>query len=395
MSSKGHAFGMLMIGARAAAVDVVPVKGVSAPSEAPGWPSGLPHSLYAYITLATDGYLRGVVALAASLADVRARWPLVIMHPDDQPLHPAGLQAAATCLNASVHPTVLVRVPAIANPTVRQAHARFRATYHKLNAFHAPFQRILYLDADTIVLRNIDHLLDRDKHERLHHGPYHLYDERVASKGTEEPAFVHSATHLAQLKHAVPFSLHAVPDRGVGCHTHACLSVLRPGRQLNAGVLLLEPSTASFVEMCRSLQTVRSTDGSEQGFLNRYLIQHAARENSSAPPFWQLPDRYNRMVPNVHAAVPGLHNNTNVLHFLGAAKPWRTSELADATGTAACAAVVRRAVRNASQNLGSTATVMAGAEESGMAASIVADAARTHTLPELLQMYYHSPLQRV
>ena len=125
---------------------------------------------FAYATLVTGAdYALGALALARSLRAVDSEWPLVVLHTagaDDL----AALKAAGCRL-------LRVQAPAL-SPAFRERHQR--AALHRRAPFehggkpdfHMPienfcklhvwrltdYQRVVFLDADTLVVRNIDKL---------------------------------------------------------------------------------------------------------------------------------------------------------------------------------------------------------------------------------------------
>lgn len=125
---------------------------------------------FAYATLVTGAdYALGALALARSLRAVGSAWPLVV-------LCTAGAGDLAA-LKAAGGRLVRVREPSL-SPAFRQRHERAalhrRAPFEKGGKpnFHVPmenfcklqvwrltdYQRVVFLDADTLVVRNIDKL---------------------------------------------------------------------------------------------------------------------------------------------------------------------------------------------------------------------------------------------
>ncbi len=126
--------------------------------------------MFSYVTLVTNAdYALGALALARSLAMTNAAWPLTVLAVRDAP----GLDAleAAGCRIVQADPLPL-------SHDFRQRHSRqsqhARAPFTKGNkpVFHDPldnfaklrlwqleeFDRVVFLDADAIVIHNIDRL---------------------------------------------------------------------------------------------------------------------------------------------------------------------------------------------------------------------------------------------
>jgi lipopolysaccharide biosynthesis glycosyltransferase len=203
----------------------------------------------AYVTVVSGNYHHGARALAGSLRRV-SDVPLLAL---------ATADADRVALAASdIH---VIDVPAIRNPrSSRGSQERFQHTYTKLNVFRLDFlDRLVYLDSDTVVRKNIDELF--------------------------------TGTGFA-----------AAPDAGFDRAS---------SREFNSGVLALEPSHALFTRMLDALATTPSRDGGDQGFLNSFL-------DSWHP----LPQEYNT-TKRVFAHHPGLYSaaDVKVLHYVGN-KPW-------------------------------------------------------------------------
>ncbi|WP_172826058.1 alpha-2,3-sialyltransferase [Friedmanniella luteola] len=203
----------------------------------------------AYVTVVSGNYHHGARALAGSLRRV-SDVPLLAL---------ATADADRVALAASdIH---VIDVPEIRNPNTSQRfQQRFQHTYTKLNVFRLDFlDRLVYLDSDTVVRKNIDELF-------AGHG------------------------------------FAAAPDSGFDRAS---------SREFNSGVLALEPSHAQFCRMLDALAATPSRDGGDQGFLNSFLDTWEA-----------LPVEYNT-TKRVFAHHPALYTDADVkvLHYVGN-KPW-------------------------------------------------------------------------
>jgi glycogenin glucosyltransferase len=173
-----------------------------------------------------------------------------------------------------------------------------RATPTKLNLWTlTQYERILYLDADTLVLSNLDHVFS--------------------------------------LPQSIDFA--ASPELGFpDC--------------FNSGVMLLRPSTATFAELKKLADEVESFDGGDQGLLNIYFGDgtyghpmkpllatdteagrtvgtHAER---TAHTWYRLSFTYNMEMHKVYRfyipAVLRYRREHKVLHFIGKDKPWHFAD---------------------------------------------------------------------
>lgn len=165
----------------------------------------------AYVTMICggDAYVPGIEALGRSLVESGTTRPRLVMTAPDVPASAKRRLAAAGWQIREVEP--------IPNPHPEGVllFKRFGASFTKLRAFELiEFERVVFLDADTIVLRNIDDLFDR-------------------------PAIA------------------AAPD------------FFMPDR-FNSGVMVIEPSLGLFARLQAKLAAAPSYDGGDQGFLNSF-----------------------------------------------------------------------------------------------------------------------------
>jgi hypothetical protein len=166
----------------------------------------------AYVTLITggDAYVPGVEALGRSIVETGSKEPrIVLATPDVSPRAVEQLTRGGWQVR---------RVDPISNPRPRDEllFERFGRSYCKLRAFGIDdIDRAIFLDADTIVLRNIEDLFERK-------------------------------------------AIAAAPD------------FFSPER-FNSGVMVIEPSPQLFKEMQIALIETSTYDGGDQGFLNNFF----------------------------------------------------------------------------------------------------------------------------
>ena len=172
------------------------------------------------------------------------------------------------------------------------------ATLTKLHLWNlTEFERVLYLDADTLVLSNLDHLFS--------------------------------------LPDSIDFA--ASPELGFpDC--------------FNSGVMLLKPSSTTFAELQKLAGEIESFDGGDQGLLNVYFgdgtlghpIKHLltssqggnttrATSNAGGDRSWyRLSFTYNMEMHKVYRfyipAVLRYRSEHKVLHFIGKDKPWHFTD---------------------------------------------------------------------
>lgn len=184
---------------------------------------------HAYVTTLCggDAYLPGVEVLGRSLAQTGTEVPRIVMVTDDVS------ERARESLRAQgfgLHEVEPIESP---TPETAQIFPRFAMTFTKLRAFGlSDFDKVVLLDADTVVLRNIDDLFER-------------------------PNFAAAPDFF-------------LPDR------------------FNSGVMVIEPSASLFARLHDALRNAGSYDGGDQGFLNEMVPDWYAR-----PVQFRLPAGYN------------------------------------------------------------------------------------------------------
>ncbi len=165
---------------------------------------------HAYVTMATggDAYVPGVEALGQSLLATGTKIPRVCMVTPDVS---AGARAQLEAQGWFLRDVEPISAPM----TGELLFARFASSFVKLRAFQlVEYDKVVFLDADTIVVQSIDELFER-------------------------PFFA------------------AAPD------------FFMPDR-FNSGVMVLDPSEQLFGELLGSLGKLPTYDGGDQGLLNSH-----------------------------------------------------------------------------------------------------------------------------
>lgn len=217
----------------------------------------------AYVTTLCngDGYLPGVEVLGKSLEVSGSREPRIVLVTSDI--------GAPTRERLASRGWQVRHVDAIDNPAAdRQLFPRFASVFTKLRAFElVEFDRVVLLDADTLVLQNVDDLFER-------------------------PAFAAGPDFF-------------LPDR------------------FNSGVMVIEPSAALFRRMMDALAVSRTYDGGDQGFLNTFFADWYAM-----PVAHRLPVGYN-MAHFIYQFLRGhptlrttLEREAKIIHYM-VQKPWQ------------------------------------------------------------------------
>ncbi|KAK6232906.1 hypothetical protein SCA6_002979 [Theobroma cacao] len=162
-------------------------------------------STNAYVTLLYgDEFLLGVRVLGKSIRDTGSTKDMVVLVSDGVSDYAKRLLKAGGW--------IVEKISLLANPN-QVRPKRFWGVYTKLKIFNMTnYKKVVYLDADTIVVKSIEDLFKCEK-------------------------------FCANLKHS---------------------------ERLNSGVMVVEPSEAVFNDMMGKVNTLPSYTGGDQGFLNSY-----------------------------------------------------------------------------------------------------------------------------
>ncbi|KAL0005454.1 hypothetical protein SO802_013015 [Lithocarpus litseifolius] len=223
----------------------------------------------AYATLLYgDEFLLGVRVLGKSIRDTGSRKDMVVLISD-------GVSEFAQKL-LEADGWIVEKISLLANPN-QVRPKRFWGVYTKLKIFNlTKYKKVVYLDADTIVVKSIEDLFKCGK-------------------------------FCANLKHS---------------------------ERLNSGVMVVEPSETLFSDMMSKVKTLFSYTGGDQGFLNSYYTgfpnAHVFEPNlpidsRSVPEMQRLSTLYNADVGLYMLANKWMVNESElrVIHYtLGPLKPW-------------------------------------------------------------------------
>ena len=214
---------------------------------------------FAYVTLvARDKYVDGAVCLAKTLKET-SRYPLIAMVCEVSPEGIARLGAAGiACRNVEKITSVNA---GIGHNTPRLED--FTYTYTKLHAFgYEEYERIVFIDADTIVVKSMDHL------------------------------FVEVKTNFA-----------------------ACAQTPYFEHLFNSGMMIFKPSRALYEDLISKKDVLPTVDGGDQGFLNEYFKDWEKLDikyNAGKRIYSERREEWDRM-------------DHHVIHFVGG-KPWLGGE---------------------------------------------------------------------
>lgn len=226
----------------------------------------------AYVTLLYgDEFLLGVRVLGKSIRDTGSTKDMVVLVSD------GVSQYAKQLLQADGW--IVEKISLLANPN-QVRPKRFWGVYTKLKIFNmTTYKKVVYLDADTIVVKSIEDLFKCGK-------------------------------FCANLKHS---------------------------ERLNSGVMVVEPSEKVFNDMMSKVTTLPSYTGGDQGFLNSYYVGFANAQvyepnlpsdvlnSRKVPEMERLSTLYNADVGLYMLANKWMvdEKELRVIHYtLGPLKPW-------------------------------------------------------------------------
>ncbi|KAK9157203.1 hypothetical protein Scep_003777 [Stephania cephalantha] len=230
------------------------------------------HTSEAYVTLLYgDEFLLGVRVLGKSIRGTGSNRDMVVLVSEGVSDYAKNLLQADGW--------IVEFISLLANPN-QVRPKRFWGVYTKLKIFNMTnYKKVVYLDADTIVVKNIDDLFKCGK-------------------------------FCANLKHS---------------------------ERLNSGVMVVEPSESLFEDMMSKVKTLQSYTGGGQGFLNSYYSGFAnahvfepnlpsdIRNSKSIPEMERLSTLYNADVGLYMLANKWMvdEKELRVIHYtLGPLKPW-------------------------------------------------------------------------
>ncbi|KAL1006263.1 hypothetical protein UPYG_G00069900 [Umbra pygmaea] len=216
----------------------------------------------AFVTLATnDNYARGAMVLGTSLRNRNTTRQLVVM------IGPKVSDPSKSVLEKIFDEVRLVDVLDSGDSAhlALMKRPELGVTFTKLHCWTLThYSKCVFMDADTLVLQNIDELFDRGE-------------------------------------------LSASPDPGwPDC--------------FNSGVFVFQPSNETYGKLLEYCTEHGSFDGGDQGILNGYFSNWATADISK-----HLPFIYNLSSIAIYTYLPAFKqygSNAKVVHFLGKNKPW-------------------------------------------------------------------------
>ncbi|ESO08120.1 hypothetical protein HELRODRAFT_75443, partial [Helobdella robusta] len=216
----------------------------------------------AYVTMATnDVYAVGALVLAETLRQTNTQQDLVIMITNDVS---EELQALLKASFNDVQAVSAIDSGDYEHLSLLQ-RSELGVTFTKIQAWRlVEYRKCVFMDADTLVLQNVDDLFSRD-----------------------------------------PFA--AAPDAGwPDC--------------FNSGIFLYQPSFEMYGDLLQFALKIGSFDGGDQGLLNLFFSDWATKDIK-----YHLPFTYNLAWHSYYSYKPALKkfgDEIKIVHYLGKPKPW-------------------------------------------------------------------------
>lgn len=226
-----------------------------------------------FATFLTDGsYLPGIIALERSLKAVRSTYPLVVFYIET--VNKEDLSRIASFGIQLVPVERIIPPDSVKKQNQENGYARWNETFSKIEIFRQiQFERIVLLDADMMVVNNIDHLFLMPSMSA------------VAAGQALNPSWI----------------------------------------QLNSGLMVIEPQIETYNKLRMCLESLSVQDLVDfEGLGDQDLVHLAFRDWPSKEDL-HLPESYNLFAHYVNTYFKEgiLSDKIYVLHFSRSPKPWQ------------------------------------------------------------------------
>lgn len=224
---------------------------------------------YTYVTsLSSDSYLMGVLLLAKSLREAQAKYPLLVVCSNGVSDKTKRILTRYGLEYVALDEAIMVDTTKY---NVAPGYEHWNNTLDKLYVFSlTDYDKVIFLDSDMMVVRNIDHLFDTP----------HM--SAVVADVFNEPGL----------------------------------------RQLNSGMIVIEPNKRDFEGLVNLWTSggIKLPNAGDQDVIRGWFKDW---ENH---PELRLPQGYNVFYSDCYSLVkPEQVEPVYVIHFIGPRKPWQVS----------------------------------------------------------------------
>ncbi|KAJ0538154.1 putative inositol 3-alpha-galactosyltransferase [Helianthus annuus] len=254
--------------------------------------NSLPRRAYVTFLAGNGDYWKGVVGLAKGLRKAQSVYPLVVAVLPDVPLHHRNMLLSQGCIIREIEPVYPPENPS------GFVMPHYIVNYSKLRMWEfVEYSKMVYLDGDTMVFENIDHLFD------LPDGFFYAVMDCFCEK-----SWSHTNQYKVGYCQQSPKKVQW-PEKELGP---------KPPPYFNAGVCVFEPNLSTYNLLLEKLKVAPTTRFAEQDFLNMFFRDVYKPipniYNLTLLMLWRHPD-------NVEL------EKIKVVHYTcaGEAKPWRVT----------------------------------------------------------------------
>ena len=234
---------------------------------------------YCYLTFLTNSkYIPGLIALIRSLKRVKSKYSLVVCIPAEN----ISLMNAIE-QNSIFRNIIIIRKPLITLPSSLKTFEHWKESFFKLTAASfVEYDRIVILDCDMLVCKNIDHLFDYP-------------------------------------------SCSAVQD------VENINNPYEKSSRFNSGLLVLEPNMETYHKLCENISIVVQQRNSLDLAVGDQDVFNYTFNKWNLSTNCHLAEKYNIQwpcFPKYEKDGHILSKDAFIIHFIGPSKPWQDSKKA-------------------------------------------------------------------
>lgn len=268
----------------------------------------MPKNAYVMLMMHADGYLPGVLVAAFSLIKTQTTADIVIMVTPD--VSQEARQQIDT-LNTEKNKVIIWPVPYIQynskplkSARVRELYPWIKTSYTKWNALTLPYDKVILLDADMLVIKNIDHLFDMQTPAALFNSAFARPCGTLPARYTVAAVDAHGfVPHGALIPHAlITKELKTGPLVGM------------------SSVMVLTPNVAEFTHLCEVLELAQPFgfpavyNGHDEQSIAWFYATILQRD------FYNIHQRYSMIQFKKNYLPKG--DQPYILHYFSDQKPW-------------------------------------------------------------------------